>query len=91
MKRPETPFGGQDSAEQRGLYLAMELSHRQWQLGLTDRRHKMLRVTVEARNFAALQEQIRLAKAHILTCGRRHRCSAATKPVVTVSGCIATW
>jgi len=64
MRRPETPFGGQDSAGQRGLYLAMELSHRQWQLGLTDRRHKMRRVTVEARNLVALQEQIRLAKAH---------------------------
>jgi len=64
MRRPGTPFGGKDSARERGLYLAMELSNRLWQLGFTDRRDKMRRVTVEARNLAALQKQIRLAKAH---------------------------
>jgi hypothetical protein len=63
MRRPETPFGKQDSAGEPALYMAMELSNRQWKLGFTDRRHKIRRVSVEARNLVALQEQIGQAKA----------------------------
>ena len=39
MTRPETLFGNQDSAGEPALYMAMELSNRQWELGLTDQRH----------------------------------------------------
>ena len=63
MKRPETPFGKQDSAGQAALYMAMELSNRQWTLAFTDRRHNPRRVTVEARDLVALQEQIGQAKS----------------------------
>ena len=41
----------------------MELSNRQWKLGFTDRRHKIRRVAMEARNLVALQEQIGRAKS----------------------------
>jgi transposase len=45
------------------LYMAMGLSNRQWKLGFTDRRHKIRRVTIEARNLLVLQEQIGQAKS----------------------------
>jgi transposase len=43
--------------------MAMELSNRQRKLGFRDRRHKIRRVTIEARNLVALQEQIGQAKS----------------------------
>jgi hypothetical protein len=49
MRRPERSFTGNDSAGEQALYMAMELSNRQWKLGFTDRRHKIRRVSVEAR------------------------------------------
>ena len=63
MRRPETPFVEQDSAGQAALYMAMELSNRQWRLAFTDRRHNPRRVTVATRDLAALQEQIGQAKS----------------------------
>jgi hypothetical protein len=41
MRRPERSFTGKDSAGEQALYMAMELSNRQWKLGFTDRRHKI--------------------------------------------------
>lgn len=63
MRRPETPVGKQDNAGEQALYMAMELSNRQWTLGFTDRRHNPRRVTVAARDLVALQEQIGQAKS----------------------------
>jgi transposase len=63
MRQPKTPFGKKDSAGEQALYMAMELSNRQWKLGFTDRRRKIRRVTIEARNLVALQEQIGQAKS----------------------------
>jgi hypothetical protein len=61
MRRPETAFGKQDSAGEPALYMGM--SNRQWDLGFSDRRHKIRRVVIEARDLVALQEQIGRAKA----------------------------
>jgi hypothetical protein len=63
MRRPETPFVEQDSAGQAALYMAMELSNRQWRLAFTDRRHNPRRVTAAARDLVALREQIGQAKS----------------------------
>ena len=60
MKHPEVPWPDDASANRGALYMAMELSNRQWKLGFTDRRHRIRRVTVEARNLVALQEQIHI-------------------------------
>ncbi len=62
MRRPEALIAKEDSTQDPALYMAMELSNRQWKLGFADRRHKVRRVTVEARNLIALQEQIGRAK-----------------------------
>lgn len=66
MKRPEAPFGKQDSAGQAARYMAMELSNRQWKLAFTDRRHNPRRVTVAARDLVALHEQIAQAKSRFV-------------------------
>ena len=50
MKQPETRLVNKDSAKSGTLYMAMELSNRQWKLGFTDRRYKIRRLTIEARN-----------------------------------------
>ena len=63
MKRPETPFRGHDNAAELALYMTMELSDRQWKLGFMDRRHKIRRLMIEARNLGALQEQIGAGEA----------------------------
>jgi len=63
MNHPETPLAKEGRAESGRLYMAMELSNRQWKLGFTDRRHNVRRVAIEARNALALQEQIGQAKA----------------------------
>ena len=57
MKNPETRLINDDSAKSCRLYMAMELSNRQWKLGFTDRRHKVRRVAIKVRNLAALQEE----------------------------------
>ena len=64
MRQPETLITKQDSTGDPALYMAMELSNRQWKLGFTDRRHKVRRVKVEARNLIAVHEQIGRAKGH---------------------------
>jgi hypothetical protein len=69
--------------------MAMELSHRQWRLGFTDRWHKIRGVTIEARNRVAVQDQIGQAKG-VSVCRPMRRCSAGTKPVETDSRCITT-
>jgi transposase len=43
--------------------MAMELSSRQWTLGFTDRRNKIRRMTIEARNLVSFWEQIGEAKS----------------------------
>ena len=50
MRRPERPFGEQDSAGERTLYLAIELSNRQWRQDQKDARgvhHEQLRLKEE--------------------------------------------
>jgi transposase len=56
-------LGKQDSAGQAAVYTAVEPSKRQWALAFMDQRHNPRRVTVEARNLVALQEQMRQAKS----------------------------
>jgi transposase len=63
MRRPETPFGKQDSAGEPALYMARELTNRQWKLGFTYRRYKIRWVVIEPRNLVALQERIGRSKA----------------------------
>lgn len=63
MKRSETPLTSESSTRDGVLYMAMELSHREWKLGFTDRRHKVRRGSIEARNLMGLPEQIGRAKA----------------------------
>jgi hypothetical protein len=51
MRRPEAPLKQEDSAAEQALHKDVELSNRQWKLGLPDRAHKIGRLTAEARNL----------------------------------------
>jgi len=54
-----------DNAEEDRLYLAFELSHKNWKLGFTDGRSVRARIrTIEARDFQALQRENEQAKRH---------------------------
>jgi transposase len=46
------------------LHLALELSDKKWKLGFSDGERKRIR-NIEARNLAALSEEIQQAKAHL--------------------------
>ena len=54
-----------NSVEEDRLYLAFELSHKQWKLGFTDGGSGRARIrSIEARNFQALGAEIEQAKRH---------------------------
>jgi transposase len=54
-----------NSAEHGRLYLAMELSHKQWKLGFSEGKSVRARIrSIEARDFQALGSEIEQAKRH---------------------------
>jgi len=53
----------QDSVSDQRLHLALELSDKKWKLGFSDGERKRIR-NIEARNQAALSEEIQKAKEH---------------------------
>ena len=62
--RNQTALMTKDSANQ-WLYLALELSKKNWKLGFSDGRTMRARIrSIEAGNLQALSEEIKLAKRH---------------------------
>jgi transposase len=61
MKKTQETLRIKDSIKEAILYIAFELSHRKWKLGLSNG-EKMRTVTIEARDLDKLHEEIEKAK-----------------------------
>ena len=61
----EAALLSEHNANESRLYLAIELSHKNWKLGFSDGRSERARIrSIEARNFQALGQEIEQAKRH---------------------------
>ena len=75
----------------QALFVAFELGFSSWKLAFaTQHGEKPRRRSVDARDMAALEQELARAKAR-LKWRRTSRCIAAMRPVATGSGFIGTW